>query len=112
MRAIPKRFQLGPHTVTVRLVTEKEMQAECRKRGDPIPDDENVPMGYTVFDENLVLIRRSSKRFSAEMQMHAYWHEYFHILLERAGRERLARDENLVDTLGGLQMQAFKSAKY
>lgn len=112
LRRIPKSFELGPHTIQVRIVSEEEMRRLCERYNDTVPEDETAPQGYTVFDENVIYVRRATKRFTKSMQMHAFWHEYFHMLLDRAHRERLARDETLVDSLGGLQLQAFNTIKF
>ena len=107
MRAIPKQFQMGPHTITVRIVSKAEMAAQCKRNGHP-----PSTLGYTIFDTNEIFVLRASPSFPKRMQEHTFWHEYFHMLMERASRPRLARDENLVDTLGGLQLQAFNTARY
>lgn len=110
MRAsIPKQFQMGPHTIKVRIVSATEMAAICKKHGDVFDEP---AMGYCLLEQNEIFVRRACKTVPRTLQLHAFWHEYFHILLKRAGRDRLTMDETLVDTLGGLQLQAFQSAKY
>lgn len=109
MYAIPKRFQMGPHTVKVKILSQKQMAALTKKHGD---DFVEPAAGYCLFLSNEIFVRRASPSFPKKMQMHAFWHEYFHMILKHAGRDRLMLDETLVDNLGGLQLQAFQTAKY
>ena len=87
------------------------MRAVLRKYKDPQAPDEDV-WGYTVFNEGLIYLRRVTARFPKHAQMQAFWHEYFHAVLHHAGRERMKRDETLVDCLGTLQLQALNTMKF
>lgn len=109
---IPKRFQLGPHTITVKIVNEAEMHEASRRYLGGTDECHERLYGLTVFDEGLIFVRRVTPKFTKAMQMHAFWHEYFHILLHRAHRERLSLDETLVDNLGAMQLQALQTMKF
>lgn len=111
MRRIPKAFQLGPHRWTVEIVTAERMREVCEELETRMEVNERPPLGLTVYQEHRILVQRASKRFPKAEQMHAFWHEYFHALLMTTGRERLARDEGLVDLLGGLQLQALLTSE-
>lgn len=106
---IPKQFALGPHTITVKLVSMKEMgEAQKLVLGEE-PGPKEELFGLCAFNENTIFVRRVTKRFTKSQQLHTFWHEYFHMLLSKAGRERLSLDETLVDTLGLLQLQALNT---
>lgn len=87
------------------------MAEVCRYHKDPVEPGTDV-WGYTVFGAGEIYIRRTCKGFDRVSQVHAFWHEYFHMLLHHAGRERLKYDETLVDSLGSLQHQALASMKF
>jgi hypothetical protein len=109
---IPKSFELGPHTYTVHIVSDKEMREACRRHGDPLEDDELAPRGLTAWEARKIYVQRVSREHSKVSQWHTFWHEYFHVLIDATGRERMARDEVLVDSLGVLQTQAMKTMKF
>lgn len=109
MKRIPKSLQMGPHTVTVKIISEEEMAQVVKRVGDDYGDQ--PPFGLTVFETYTIYVQRCGKGFSKKLQMHTFWHEYFHMLFWCVGRERLSRDETLVDNLGALQLQAFQSAE-
>lgn len=79
---------------------------------DSLGPNEEPPYGYSVFGTKEIFVRRVSKDFPIAMQWHTFWHEYFHMLLDAANRDRMARDEVLVDNLGGLHMQAMMTLNY
>lgn len=105
MKRIPSSFELGPHTITVVKVTEQEMGALFPEYA------KNPPYGMTVYGAFTIYVQKVTRKFPAKLQKHTFWHEYFHMLLHCASRDRLAADEVLVDTLGGLQLQAFQTMK-
>lgn len=103
---------MGPHTIVVKIVSEQEMrEAHKRVMGEELGPKEDI-WGLCAYQEGTIYVRRASRRFSKSEQLHAFWHEYFHMLLYRASRFRLAEDETLVDTLGGLQLQALQTMKH
>lgn len=104
MKRIPSSFELGPHTIKVVKATEREM-------GDLFPAYKDPPYGMTVYGEFTIYVQKVTRRFPAKLQQHTFWHEYFHMILHCAARDRLATDEVLVDTLGALQLQAFQTMK-
>lgn len=110
MKRIPKAFQLGPTRIVVKLVTPAEMREVCEKTGGP--GGEDPPDGLTDFIGNVIYVRRVSKGFPAHTQRRVFWHEYFHMLFWHIGRERLSRDETLVDTCGAMQLQMIQSAEF
>lgn len=111
MKRIPKGFQMGPHRVTVTLVSEAEMRAAFEATNGPL-GRRPVPAGLTVFEEYKIYVLKVHKGFPKGAQMQTFWHEYFHMLLWVVGRERLSRDETLVDTCGSMQLQAFQTAEF
>lgn len=108
MKRIPKRFQMGPHTVEVSIVSQAEMHKlwEEWEKGT----EEDAPYGLCVFTESRIYVQAVRKGLPKQLQLHTFWHEYFHMLFYQAGRERLSRDEVLVDMCGGLHLQAMQSA--
>jgi hypothetical protein len=45
-------------------------------------------------------------------QLHAFFHEVQHLIFQAAGRTKMDSDEGLVDSLGGIWMQAVGSFQY
>lgn len=105
MKRIPSSFELGPHTIKVVKITEREMAARFPQYA-PV-----VPLGVTVYAEHTIYVQKVTRRFPAKLQKHTFWHEYFHMLFHCASRDRLAMDEVLVDSLGALQLQAIQTMK-
>lgn len=112
MKRIPSSLQMGPHTVQVRIVSAEEMREECKRTNTALSDKAPAPLGLTVYEEYTILIQKCRKGISKHLQMHAWWHEYFHMLFYCIGRERLADDELLVDNCGAMQLQAINSAEF
>lgn len=106
MKRIPSSFDMGPLKVHVKILTDHEMDALGKREGLGTID------GLCDFKRQTIYIRRVSKNMSKAHQMHVWWHEYFHMLLYSTGRERLARDERLVDACGALQLQAMNTAEF
>lgn len=101
---IPKAFTLGGKRITVQIVSADKMRDACLRAGTFL--GELPPFGLCDYEGHTIYIQRCSSRLPKWLQMQTFWHEYFHMLFWSAGRERLARDETLVDTCGALQLQA------
>lgn len=97
---------MGPVKVQVKILSNADMDALGKREGLGTID------GLCDFMRQTIYIRQTSKSLSKVHQMHVWWHEYFHMLLYSTGRERLARDERLVDACGALQMQAMNTAEF
>ncbi len=108
MKRIPKAFNMGPHRITVSVVSIEGMNQVCKRLGM----EQDAPYGLCVFAESHIYVQKPRKGFPKRNQLHAFWHEYFHMLFYQASRERLARDEMLVDQCGGLHLQAIQSAEF
>lgn len=106
MKRIPRAFQMGAFRVVVKVLPEADMDALGKREGLGDID------GLCDFAHHTIYVRQRSKSLPKARQMQVFWHEYFHMLLYCTGRERLARDEVLVDTCGSLQLQAFNSAEF
>lgn len=106
MKRIPRAFHLGAFRVNVRVLPEAEMDALGKREGLGDID------GLCDFACHTIYVRQCSKRLPKSRQMQVFWHEYFHMLLYCTGRERLARDEALVDACGSLQLQAMNTAEF
>lgn len=113
MKRIPSGFDLGPHKIKVEIVSEEGMREACRVSSTPLGANEEPPYGLCNYRTFTIYVQKvRGKKIPKALQMHAFWHEYFHMLLYVAGRERLSRDEVLVDNCGGLQLQAFNTAEF
>lgn len=105
MTKIPKRFQIGPHTITVNLRSPAEM-AKLNESGDgPL-------WGQWRQGENAIYLRKVGDGFNASQQMHTFWHEYFHALFTLLNEGELTNNEKLVDQCGLLTMQMMQTAKF
>jgi hypothetical protein len=102
VKRIPKQFRLGAHDITVKTVTAAEMAQV----------DPSEPLGLWVAQELTIYVQKPNKHLRKEVQMHTFWHEYYHALFYLLGRERLSADETLVDQCGLLQMQAMNTAQF
>lgn len=111
MKRIPKGFQMGPHWISVHIVSEARMLEVAKQSDTQLGLFELAPKGLTVFESNEIYVQRCTKRFPKQNQLHTFWHEYFHMLFWCVGRERLSRDETLVDNCGAMQLQAIQSAE-
>jgi hypothetical protein len=88
VKKIPKRFKLMGHTINVVLVPLKQWKW-----------DED----FAHWDIERLEIQVCKGRKSIEL--HKFYHEVMHAMLEMAGRNDLSENETLVDTLGGLMAQ-------
>lgn len=104
MKRIPATFQMGPHTITVRIIPHRELSALGEKWGLGEID------GLCDYEHSTIYVRKADKSFPKKLQLHVFWHEYFHMLFHCLGRERLSRDETLVDNCGALHLQALNTA--
>lgn len=87
-RNVPTRFQLLNHTVRV--------------KENPARTDSGA---YGVSEYPTNEIRLYTQEVVDSVVEHTFYHELVHFLLHYAGRDDLASDETLVDTLGGLLAQ-------
>ena len=85
---VPSAFELLNHTVRV--------------KENPAPTDADK---YGVADYAENKIRIYTQGVADSVAHHTFCHELVHFLLHYAGRDDLADDEVLVDTLGGLLAQ-------
>ena len=109
---IPKSFTLGPHTITVRIVSPEKMQKVIESIADP--DDtveDGKAWGLFIRGENAMYIQEVGKGFCKQQQLHSFWHEYFHALFYALNLE-CATDEVTVDQCGLLMLQAQQTMKY
>ena len=114
--SIPKQFQLGPHTVKVRLVSYAEMERIAQTPNpDFAPDedeDKSVPWGLWVRGENAIFVQKVRLGFNVSQQIHTFWHEYYHALFSMLNRPGMSDNEELVDQCGLLHSQMQQTAKY
>ena len=106
MKRLPKAFQMGPDTIRVVTLSQKDLDAVAAKDGLP------GVSGLCDFEADIIYLRKAGRGFPKRKQMHTFWHEYFHMLLYHVGRERLARDEVLVDNMGALHLQVMQTAEF
>lgn len=106
MKKLPRAFCMGPFRVEVRAVSVEEMDILSKAFGL------GAACGLCDYGNHRIYVLKTSKAFNKQSQMHAFWHEYFHMLLHVAGRDRLSRDEVLVDACGALQLQALNTAEF
>lgn len=102
MKKIPKAFQMGPHRIEVKIVPFEELQKHPMAQG-------GVLFGLCDYCENTIYVAGIHRRHPKSMQFHTFWHEYFHMLFDKACRPRLAKDEGLVDMCGLLHLQAMNT---
>jgi hypothetical protein len=102
MKRIPKSFRLGAHEITVKVVSAEEMTAV----------EESEPLGLWVAQELTIYIQKARRGLRKEVQLHTFWHEFYHALFWCLGRMAESDDEILVDQCGLLTMQAIQTAKH
>lgn len=85
---VPRQFRLLNHIVRV--------------KENPTRSDSGA---YGVADYPTNEIRLYTQEVADSVIYHTFCHELVHFLLHYAGRDDLASDEQLVDTLGGLLAQ-------
>jgi hypothetical protein len=92
---IPKQFQLGGLTFTVKILPAKKW-----------PDAEAV--GLFLPDKNEILVLYDKDRTAV---LHRFMHELEHAILHTMNRDRLYRDEAFVDLHANLLLQALTSGR-
>lgn len=112
MPKIPKRFQLGPHVITVTLCTVEEMVGVARANDVFSEDEPQGPWGLWVHGENAIYLQRIRPGFNAAQQQHTFWHEYHHAVFDVLNYGDLSEREELVDQCGLLLSQFLQTAKY
>lgn len=115
MRKIPKQFQLGPHTVKVYLVNEKEMAKVSNTpyaSDDERDEDKSIPWGLWIRGENAIFVQKVRLGFNESQQIHTFWHEYYHALFAMLNKSDMTDNEELVDQCGLLHSQFLQTAKY
>lgn len=106
MDKVPRSFNLGPHEIAVKVVSKAEMKVALT---EPLGEDEDVPLGLWLRDENTIYVQRVRRGFSKSMQMHTFWHETTHAVLEVLGYDKLSSDERFVDRIGMMLQQAHQT---
>ena len=102
MKKIPKHFRLGAHEITVKVVSAAEM-AQL---------DEDAPLGLWVAQELTIYVQKAHRGLRKEVQLHTFWHEYYHAMFWCLGRMDASDDEILVDQCGLMTMQAIQTAQF
>jgi Zn-dependent peptidase ImmA (M78 family) len=105
VKRIPKQFELGTHTVSVRMVGSKEWEA--------LTDDYDIAgaVGAWVYKEQGIIILRDQ---TPSMRKHTFTHELTHAILDAMGdakSKKLTTDEKWVDRFAGFLAQALETAK-
>lgn len=86
--SVPSEFQLLNHHIEVGTSPALEYADEY---------------GTAMYHKNIICL--SAEELPDSVRHHAFCHELVHFLFHYAGRDDLAEDETLVDTLGGLLAQ-------
>ena len=86
---MPSEFNLFNHTVRV--------------KENPTHDSHTDAYGVADYKANTITLYVD--RVDPTIVAHTFYHELVHFLLHYAGRDDLASDETLVDTVGGLLAQ-------
>lgn len=95
---LPSRFTLGPHVITVRIVTAEEMA-----------EHHESALGLWIPTLLTILIVEPSDTLKPEVQIHTFWHEFSHAMFWCLGRMDECADEILVDQCGMFLTQAMTS---
>lgn len=98
---IPKRFNLGPHVWTVKIVPQSHPVL--------LSEDGESLAGCCVEYEQVIFLEQVSKGFSKSSQVQTFWHEFYHALFHTLNRSALNEDEMLVDNCGTMTAQAVHS---
>lgn len=101
MKAIPKSFSLGPHEITVHEVTVEQM----------MEIDPTGPLGLWSRDAHTIHVQKPRRGFTKSAQLHTFWHELTHAVFETLGFDELSHNEQLVDLVGLLLLQATQTFK-
>ena len=106
---IPSSFTLGPQTITVKVVTKAQM---LRQLKEPLAEDEDVPLGLWKRDCLTIWVQQPRRGFTEAAQAHTFWHEFTHAMLELMSYDTLSADEQFVDRVGWMLLQASQSFSY
>lgn len=99
MKRVPKSFELGGNRWTVTW-------------SDTLLKDHGC-YGVTHYDTNSIVMQRPIRgKYTMQNVMQVFWHEWFHAAFMTLNHLKLSKDEKLVDQLGHLTAQFFKSAEF
>lgn len=117
MKRIPKSFTLFGMPFTVEILDKDSILNEykhAKLSEDPGLDLSETRTVYGLADikSNTIYVLEQTYDVCPHAQLSWFHHELCHILLFYAGRFDLWKDEQLVDVLGNLIMQADLSAVY
>jgi hypothetical protein len=101
VKRIPKSLQLYGHTVTVRVVKQKDWEALT----DEYEEMEDS-CGWWVPSDNLIVLLRQPR----SLMLHTLFHELTHAVLYYMNDPRW-QDEKYVDQMGALWAQALATAR-
>lgn len=74
--------------------------------------EEQKCYGITHYDTNTIVLQRPiAGKYKMQNVMQVWWHEYFHAAFMTLNHLKLSRDEKLVDQMGHLMTQFFKTVK-
>ncbi len=102
MKRLPKSFQVGPHEISVKVVSKSEMEAL----------DDTIPLGFWERDQNVMYIQKAHRGMPLTVQLHTFWHEFTHCQLELLGYDELSEDEAFVDQMASVLTQSHLSFKF
>jgi len=108
---IPRSFEMGCHTIRVRVVDAETMHAVDVAANNAAAGDD-APWGLWVNGENAIFVQKVRTGFNADQQWQTLWHEYFHALFDVLASDALSSNEQLVDLCGTLHAQALRTTKY
>jgi hypothetical protein len=95
VRRIPKSFGLLGHTITVKIINQKEWKyANEWGWWDPAKNE-------------ILLVRQPRTQLR-----HSFWHEVSHAILDLMGQAKLSANEAFVDQMGGLLAQMMDSTEF
>lgn len=100
MKRIPKQFKLLGHTITVRVIGQRDWDALC--------DDYDIVDAVGCWrhsDYAIVLLRQPRSKL-----LHTFAHELTHAVLDMMN-DKLSYNEKWVDQFGGLLAQAMDTAE-
>lgn len=106
MGVIPKSFQCGPYTVSVLIVSKGQMEAA---QTEPLKEGEDAPLGLWTRDDHTIRVQKVRKGYTPTAQLHTFWHEFMHAVLELMAHDDLSTDEQFVDRMGLALCQAHLS---
>lgn len=99
---IPRSFCLLGHTITVRIVSNRDWEDLAEQYEEILDDDMQEAYGFWVAADNLIVLRKQKH----SVMLHTFWHEFMHAVDEYANSS-LTHEE--IDTIGGLLAQAMST---